>query len=125
MTPLGVTLCSLITQKVMGIYNEAKAAGITLSANSGFRTYERQKELYKPGGWVAVPGNSMHERGLAIDFSGFPTKNDVKYHLERTVCGAGISKGYDWMCSNGAKYGFINLHGATIFEPWHWSMSGS
>ena len=55
---------------------------------------------------TARPGASMHERGLAIDF----TQNGH-------VCG---TSGYRWLKRNAAKYGFRNLPS----EPWHWSTNG-
>jgi LAS superfamily LD-carboxypeptidase LdcB len=59
---------------------------------------------------TAIPGTSMHERGLAVDF---------------TVNGSAItsrdSTGFRWLASNAARYGFYNLPS----EPWHWSVNGS
>ncbi|HLT70266.1 MAG TPA: M15 family metallopeptidase [Acidimicrobiales bacterium] len=58
---------------------------------------------------TARPGTSMHEQGLAIDF---------------TSGGATIgygSAGYNWLRANAANYGLYNLPG----EPWHWSVDGN
>lgn len=58
---------------------------------------------------TARPGHSMHERGLAIDF---------------TVNGSTLtvgSAGYRWLRAHAASYGFYNLPG----EPWHWSTNGN
>ena len=58
---------------------------------------------------TARPGRSMHERGLAIDFTyrgrGIPTRDN---------------SGYRWLAANAAAYGFYNLPS----EPWHWSVNG-
>jgi LAS superfamily LD-carboxypeptidase LdcB len=57
---------------------------------------------------TARPGTSMHERGLAVDF---------------TVGGSTISRGsagFNWLQANAARYGFYNLPS----EPWHWSVNG-
>ena len=58
---------------------------------------------------TARPGASMHEQGLAIDF---------------TIGGSTISYGgaaYNWMKAHAADYGLSNLPG----EPWHWSTNGN
>jgi len=102
---------SLISQRTVDMIAAAKAAGVSLSG-SGFRSYETQQSLYSSncssGGCsppTARPGNSMHERGLAVDFSS---------------CSKG-GKVYNWLKKNGSKYGFYNLPS----ESWHWSMSGN
>ena len=59
---------------------------------------------------TAKPGSSMHELGLAIDF---------------THAGASISTrsspAFQWLAANAADYGFRNLPS----EPWHWSVNGN
>jgi septal ring factor EnvC (AmiA/AmiB activator) len=58
---------------------------------------------------TARPGSSMHEQGLAIDF---------------TVGGSTIGYGsaaYDWLAAHAADYGLSNLPS----EPWHWSTNGN
>jgi septal ring factor EnvC (AmiA/AmiB activator) len=57
---------------------------------------------------TARPGASLHEQGLAIDF---------------TVGGSTIGYGsaaYNWLTANAANYGLANLPG----EAWHWSVNG-
>ena len=58
---------------------------------------------------TAKPGSSMHELGLAIDF---------------THDGASItthsSPAFQWLAANAADYGLRNLPS----EPWHWSVNG-
>ncbi len=56
---------------------------------------------------TARPGASMHERGLAIDFTcnGRP--------MAGTRC-------FRWLQANAAMYGLYNLKS----EPWHWSTNG-
>jgi LAS superfamily LD-carboxypeptidase LdcB len=59
---------------------------------------------------TAIPGTSMHEQGLAIDFT----------------CGGGGAIGrsspcFSWLQSNAGSYGFVNLPS----EPWHWSTNGN
>ena len=59
---------------------------------------------------TARPGQSMHERGLAIDF---------------TYNGGSITTrsnpGFVWLANNAGRYGFVNLPS----EPWHWSTDGN
>lgn len=57
---------------------------------------------------TAVPGRSMHERGLAIDFSAGG----------RSI--AKTSPQFVWLSKNAADYGLKNLPS----EPWHWSTNG-
>jgi LAS superfamily LD-carboxypeptidase LdcB len=53
---------------------KANAAGIAVSKGSGFRTHKEQQHLFdasdRSGRMVARPGNSMHERGAAMDLRG-------------------------------------------------------
>jgi hypothetical protein len=53
---------------------------------------------------TARPGQSMHELGLAIDFSN---------------CGSS-SPCFRWLSANAGSYGFRNLPS----ESWHWSVNG-
>jgi LAS superfamily LD-carboxypeptidase LdcB len=59
---------------------------------------------------TARPGQSNHERGLAIDF---------------TYNGGSMTSrsnpGFVWLAENAATYGFVNLPS----EPWHWSTDGN
>jgi hypothetical protein len=58
---------------------------------------------------TARPGTSMHEQGMAIDFTqGGST-------LTRG------SSGFAWLRANASSYGFYNLPS----EPWHWSTNGN
>ena len=43
--------------------------GISLCCVSGYRSYDRQKELFRGSSYVAAPGTSEHQSGLAIDLS--------------------------------------------------------
>lgn len=93
---------------------KAKADGVDLQINSGYRTYDEQMALWQPklaemGGneaatipWVAKPGTaaSNHEQGMAIDF-----KNNG---------------GQEWMRANGQQFGFSPYD----LEPWHFNYTG-
>lgn len=93
---------------------DAAADGVTLTG-VGWRSHGTQIELRDINGcpdvWesspstcdtpTAIPGTSMHERGLAIDFD----------------MGAGV---FDWLSAHAGDYGLHNLP----TEPWHWSTTG-
>lgn len=59
---------------------------------------------------TARPGTSMHEQGLAIDF----TCNGSVISSRSGTC-------YDWLAANASSYGLYNLPS----EPWHWSTNGN
>jgi LAS superfamily LD-carboxypeptidase LdcB len=58
---------------------------------------------------TARAGASMHERGLAIDFT-----------YGGSVINSHDDPGFGWLSSNAGRFGFFNLPG----EPWHWSING-
>jgi peptidoglycan hydrolase-like protein with peptidoglycan-binding domain len=121
----GILVARQIAPQVEALLTAAAAEGIPL-AGWGYRSTERQIELrrkhcgptqydiwQKPSRQcippTATPGRSMHEKGLAIDF---------------TYNGSGINSrdnpGYQWLANNAARFGLKNLPS----EPWHWSVNG-
>lgn len=74
---------------------------------STYAIYEMPASQCRPP--TAIPGSSMHERGLAVDL---------------TVNGSAItsrdSAAFRWLAANAARFGFYNLPS----EPWHWSVNG-
>lgn len=95
----------------------AKAAGFNLTSVSGFRSMEKQTQMYNermmPGnkpnelakkyGIVAKPGWSNHQDGTSIDIGnvgGFDTA------------------AYAWLKANAINYGFVN---DVKSEWWHWT----
>ena len=97
--------------------NAAKADGIDLGIGSGFRSVEKQKQLWeqalkkygtpeKARKWVAPPGRSNHNRGTAVDLNSsgaFLGKNKN-------------TKATQWAHANAEKFG---LHFRMGHEPWH------
>lgn len=98
--------------------------GLNISINSAYRSYEEQEKLYDDylklygksyvNKYVAVPGHSEHQTGLALD-------------LESLDCDIfKNSKEYRWIKNNAYKYGFIlryqerkeNITGYKA-EEWH------
>ncbi len=118
-----ISVASVISQNLVNLLKDASAAGIKLGGG-GFRSYEEQIQTRMANGCpdaytspstacsppTAIPGNSEHERGLAIDFTG---------------SGGGIISSGDpentWLMANSKNYGLINLPS----EPWHFSTSGN
>lgn len=115
----------------------AKADGVSLSAISAYRSYDKQTSLYNnkvdaylKQGYeqeeamtvaatvVARPGTSEHHTGLAVDF------NSVEQSFENT-------KASKWLIRNAENFGFILRYPknkqsitAVIYEPWHYRFVG-
>jgi hypothetical protein len=70
---------------------------------SYYAIYEKPSSQCNPP--TARPGSSMHERGLALDFSNCSSRS--------TSC-------WRWLNQHAASYGLYNLPS----EPWHWSTNG-
>ncbi len=122
----GVNVHKSIANKVDELLSAARADGVSLSG-WGFRDNIKQIELrQKHCGtseyqvWdmpasscrppTARPGQSNHERGLAIDFT--YNGGSITTHS---------NPGFVWLNNNAHRWGFINL----ASEPWHWSTNGS
>ena len=119
------------------MFDDARAEGIYPVVRSGYRTRQEQEDIYydrlrgyqaegmsaeearaETESWVAVPGTSEHELGLAVDI------NADKIHSE----GAEV---YTWLKDHAHLYGFINrypLNKTKITgianEPWHYRYVG-
>jgi len=100
-----------------------KASGYDMEIISGFRSYEKQKEVYdywcsvdgkeKAKTYSALPGHSEHQTGLAMDITS----------LEQTYADTDEGK---WLSENCWKYGFIIRYPKDkmsitgyMWEPWH------
>jgi LAS superfamily LD-carboxypeptidase LdcB len=122
-----IKVAGSIAGNVQALLDAAAAQGVSLCASSGWRSPESQIALrrahcgtsnyaiyYMPSSQcnppTARPGSSMHERGLAIDFS----------------CNGGgaIRRGnecWNFLVAHANDYGLYNLPS----EPWHWSTNGN
>lgn len=58
------------------VFAAAAAEGIGIRITSGWRSPERQKQLYRQKGprLVATPGKSFHEYGFAVDIQTSPPR---------------------------------------------------
>lgn len=122
-----ITVATSIVGSLQSMMNAASSSGVNL-CGGGYRSSEGQiqtrmnncgtsyYDIYeKPASQcsppTARPGQSMHERGLAVDF----TCNGGG------VIGSQSSACFRWLAGNASGYGFYNLPS----EPWHWSTNGS
>lgn len=93
-----------------GGYRDSAGQIATRRNNCGttqYDIYEKPASSCNPP--TARPGTSMHERGLAIDFTQGGTT------LTRG------SSGFTWLMANAERFGLKNLPS----EPWHWSTNGN
>lgn len=133
----GETVSSEIYPDLQKMFDDMREAGIYPVVGEGYRTHEKQQEImedkiraYENEGyskkkaeamareWVAVPGTSEHELGLAVDINADKEKSDNQ-------------EVYDWLYQNAYKYGFILRYpfGKTKitgidYEPWHYRYVG-
>ncbi len=108
---------------------DAEKKKIKITGVSGYRSYARQKEVFKQSAkdhgkehadkYCAIPGSSEHQTGLAIDVS----SPEIFNALEPRFAGTKAGK---WIEKNSYKYGFIirypkgkqKITGYN-YEPWH------
>jgi len=100
-----------------------------LFAISGYRSYERQKEIYEnnlktkgfehTNKYSAKPGQSEHQTGLAMDISTALINYDLTSAFAETMEGK-------WIAANCHHYGFILRYPQDktsitgyAYEPWH------
>lgn len=109
-------------EAVRALFAEGNRQGVSLVGISGYRPYSRQKDLYdlNPGSlYVAPPGASEHQTGLALDVSCAA----VNLELEEAFGQTGEGK---WLAKNAPLYGFILRYPKDkteitgyAYEPWH------
>jgi D-alanyl-D-alanine carboxypeptidase len=102
------------------LYNEAFENDLELTIFSGYRSFEKQEKIWSNNpneNYVAKPGYSEHQTGLAIDVS----RKDIGLtkNFKNT-------KEYQYLKNNAYKYGFIIRYPEDkeyitgyLFEPWH------
>ena len=111
--------------------------GLFLTVRSGFRSYNTQRVLFNNAvrnwglasaeRWIARPGHSEHQTGLAVDivqygFTGSPLSN-ARFQNTRH---------FAWLQERAHTYGFIMRYPreyeyitGVAFEPWHWRYIGT
>jgi LAS superfamily LD-carboxypeptidase LdcB len=120
-----ITVASSLAPHLRSLLDAAAGDGLAM-CGSGYRDSQRQIELRRQNCGTsdyaiyempasqcspptARPGTSMHEQGLAIDF----TCNGGTISSQSSPC-------FGWLDRHAASYGLFNLPS----EPWHWSTNG-
>lgn len=112
---------------------DAESDGMCLVVISALRTREQQQRLYNDiskRGYVAVPGTSEHELGIAVDLTACPMKDGVRNDdIQRLELRNDFDTlpEYEWLLKNAQKYNFVQSYTdensyMTGFpaEAWHW-----
>ncbi len=106
-------------QAALRLINSSQREGLSLFGISGYRSYTRQKELYTGSPYVAAPGTSEHQSGLALDLSCPAVRMELVEEFAETPEGL-------WLARNASLFGFIlrypqNKEKITgvPYEPWH------
>lgn len=126
-----------IYTELQEMFDDARSEGIYPLIGSAFRSNEKQQSLFDDkeneyleqgykrkeaqemaNTWVALPGTSEHQLGLALDINAEKDKSTN-------------DQVYSWLRENSYKYGFIlrypqdktNITG-TSYEPWHYRYVG-
>ena len=122
----GIRVHRSIAPQLAALLDAAEADGIVLRGG-GYRTADEQIALRrahcgddpysiweKPAGEcsppTAPPGTSLHELGLAVDFT-----------YNGGTISSQASPAFRWLAEHAHRFGFYNLPS----EPWHWSVDGS
>ena len=133
----GQRVDSRIYPDLQSMFDYAREEGVFPVVREGFRTHEEQVEVFEDKvaafmregyrrrkaeemaeQWVAIPGTSEHELGLAVDINA-----DKERSSNEEV--------YNWLVENAWRYGFIlrypqgkeDITGID-YEPWHYRYVG-
>lgn len=123
-----VRVNSTASENWLQLFQAAQSSGVTLSANSSFRSMAKQEYLWNcyqtgscnNGNLAARPGTSNHQMGLAIDIDIVPGGRDPTL----TTCQAnpGNYPIYQWLATNASRFG---IQATVNSECWHWSPTGN
>lgn len=133
----GIKVDSRIYSHLREMLDAATDDGVYAVVGEGYRTAEEQKALYDDKilaymiegfprkkaedmakEWVAVPGTSEHQLGIAVDINADKSLSDNE-------------DAYQWLANNAYKYGFILRYPqwktdvtGNQYEPWHYRYVG-
>ena len=133
----GQKIDSRIYPYLQEMFDAARAEGIYPIVREGYRTAEEQQQIldekiqiYINQGysqsraertakeWVALPGTSEHQLGIAVDIN-----------ADKSKCSN--EEVYTWLAENAYKYGFVLRYPmgkqeitGTSYEPWHYRYVG-
>jgi hypothetical protein len=99
----GKPMCPAVAAAFDLMDGAARAQGIDLVVNSGFRSDAEQAILFArhpDPRWVAPPGRSRHRDATELDIN----------------MGDG-GRAHAWLRANGGRFGFVQRYS---WEPWHW-----
>jgi D-alanyl-D-alanine carboxypeptidase len=134
----GQSVDSRVYPYLQEMFNDAREDGIYPIVREGYRSQEEQQEQFdekmdaymKEGysktrakkiteEWVALPGTSEHQLGIAVDIN-----------ADKAKCSN--DEVYAWLSENAHKYGFILRYPqgkrditGTNYEPWHFRYVGA
>jgi len=111
------------------LFQDSKRMGLCFYGISGYRSYKRQKEIYDNSmitqgeehtkKYIALPGSSEHQTGLALDVSSPYVDFDLVEKFDSTSEGI-------WLAKHAPLYGFIIRYPkgkeditGFAYEPWH------
>ena len=129
--PRGAQMRKDAAAAVASMFRAAEAGGAgVMSIASGYRSYAQQRSIHRhrvathgrayADAWIARPGHSEHQTGLALDVApvGAPNCSEIS-------CLGSTRQGH-WLRANAWRYGFVVRYesGSTDVtgfspEPWH------
>ena len=124
----GVAVRQLVLEDLSALREAAKANGTPLGVLAGYRSYERQADLFarrvdelgdsEAGSRVARPGHSEHQLGTTVDVTS-EGQTDVDQGWGATPAG-------QWLATNAPEFGFLLSYPLDAsertcydYEPWH------
>lgn len=115
---------SIALDEYLKLYNKALEYGLNLTIFSAYRSYQYQENLYNnsSNGFVAAPGTSEHQTGLALDIATRTT--GLTSYFDNTLEAT-------FLFNNAYQYGFIlrypmgkeHITGYP-YESWHYRYVG-
>ncbi|HEY9416361.1 MAG TPA: M15 family metallopeptidase [Pseudonocardia sp.] len=120
---------SRISGAALAMVREMKAAGLSPSTFSSYRSMERQQSLCAkdsgcPHGdyhMQAKPGTSNHQMGLAIDFDFHAALKSPPGSTCATPASAPTNAVWKWLTAHATRYGFQQY----AAEAWHWEAASA
>lgn len=134
----GQKIDSRIYPYIQEMFDAAREEGLYMIVREGYRTAEEQQKIYDDKiqlymnegyshrraektakEWVAAPGTSEHQLGIAVDINADKSKSTN-------------DEVYVWLAENAYRYGFILRYPqgkedvtGTSYEPWHYRYVGN
>ena len=126
----GKQVDSRMADSLNKMLDDAKKAGLSMYVTSGYRSYEKQRDVFNTTmqdwinqGYTPLNGTSEHATGLAVDIM------STKYgELDEKQ---GDTEEQKWLMEHCSEYGFVlrfpqdksDITGI-VYEPWHYRYVG-